>query len=163
MRVVLDTNILCSALISPGGLADRLYRAWRERRFDLVTSEEQLEEFRRVTRYQRVRQYIEPAAAGTMYNEVRRLAVLIDDPPQVERSRDPADDFLLAMAQAGRADFLVTGDKGDLLPIVRFGKTRIVTARQLLGYLRRKPKRRGRQRAKSPARRRHATVRRISR
>ncbi len=135
MRVILDTNILCSALITPGGLADRLYLAWRNRLFALVTSEEQLEEFRRVTRYPRVRQYIEPAAAGTLHNELRRLAVLLPELPVIEVCRDPWDDFLLAMAQAGKADFLVTGDKRDLLSMGVFGSTRIVTVRQMLGEL----------------------------
>jgi uncharacterized protein len=135
MRVVLDTNILCSALITPGGLADRLYLAWRGRLFTLVTSEEQLEEFRRVTRYPRVRKYIEPAAAGTLHNELRRLAVMLVELPVIEASRDPWDDFLLAMAQAGKADFLVTGDKRDLLSMGSFGKTRIVTTRQMLDEL----------------------------
>jgi uncharacterized protein len=135
MRVILDTNILCSALITPGGLADRLYLAWRNRLFALVTSEEQLEEFRRVTRYPRVRQYIEPAAAGTLHNELRRLAVLLAELPVIEACRDPWDDFLLAMAQAGKADFLVTGDKRDLLSMGVFGSTRIVTVRQMLGEL----------------------------
>ncbi len=135
MRVILDTNILCSALITPGGLADRLYLAWRNRLFALVTSEEQLEEFRRVTRYPRVRQYIEPAAAGTLHNELRRLAVLLPELPVIEACRDPWDDFLLAMAQAGKADFLVTGDKRDLLSMGVFGSTRIVTVRQMLGEL----------------------------
>ncbi len=104
MRAVLDTNILCSALLTPGGLTDRLYRAWREGRFQLLTSEEQLEEFRRVTRYPRLRPFIEPAAAGAMHNEPRRLAVLIAKLPVVDASRDPEDNFLLAMAQAGKAD-----------------------------------------------------------
>lgn len=141
MRIVLDTNLLCSALITPRGIADRVYLAWRDRCFALVTSEEQLEEFRRVTRYPRVRRYIEPAAAGTMYNELRRLAVLLTDLPLVEGSRDPADDFLLAMAKAGEADFLVTGDKHDLLSLGAFGHTTIITARQLLAKLGRRPAR----------------------
>ena len=38
MRVVLDTNILFSALISPHGPPDAIYRAWRSARFELVTS-----------------------------------------------------------------------------------------------------------------------------
>ena len=38
MRVVLDTNILFSALISPHGAPDRIYRAWRTARFEIVTS-----------------------------------------------------------------------------------------------------------------------------
>jgi len=67
MRAGLDTNILCSALLTLGGLTDRLYRAWRDGRFELLTSEEQLEEFRRVTRYPRLRPFIEAAAAGAMH------------------------------------------------------------------------------------------------
>jgi len=135
MRVVLDTNILCSALITPGGLPDRLYHAWREKRFVLITCEEQLEEFRRVTRYPRLKPFIEPAAAGAMLNELRRLAVTVPKLPSVDRSRDPADNFLLAMAQAGDADVLVTGDKHDLLSLGDFGKTRMLTTRQLLQQL----------------------------
>lgn len=135
MRAVLDTNILCSALLTPGGLTDRLYRTWREGRFQLLTSEEQLEEFRRVTRYPRLRPFIEPAAAGAMHNELRRLAVLITKLPLVDASPDPGDNFLLAMAQAGAADVLVTGDKHDLLSLKVFRRTRIITARQFLGQL----------------------------
>jgi uncharacterized protein len=41
MRVILDTNILCSALLTPGGPTDGFYRAWRDGRFVLLTSEEQ--------------------------------------------------------------------------------------------------------------------------
>lgn len=140
MRAVLDTNILCSALLTPGGPTDRLYRAWREGRFDLLTSEEQLEEFRRVTRYPRLRPFIEPAAAGSMHNELRRLAVLIEKLPVVDASRDPADNFLLAMAEVGEADVLVTGDKHDLLSLKVFQRTRIITARHFLMQLGEKTK-----------------------
>lgn len=135
MRAVLDTNILCSALLTPGGLTDRLYRAWREGRFQLLTSEEQLEEFRRVTRYPRLKPFIEPAAASAMHNEIRRLAVLVEKLPVVDASQDPGDNFLLAMAQAGEADVLVTGDKHDLLSLKVFQRTRIITARQFLTQL----------------------------
>jgi putative PIN family toxin of toxin-antitoxin system len=156
MRVVLDTNILCSALITPGGPADRLYLAWRDGTFTLVSSEEQLEEFRRVTRYPKVRRYIEPAAAGSMYNELRHLAVPLTNLPVVEASRDPTDNFLLAMAQLGEADFLVTGDKRDLLSLRAFRGTKIVTASRMLEYLggKRQPakraKGRGRPQPKQP-------------
>jgi predicted nucleic acid-binding protein len=42
MQVVLDTNVLLSALISPHGLSDTIYRAWQKNRFDLVTSTTQI-------------------------------------------------------------------------------------------------------------------------
>lgn len=141
MRTILDTNILCSALLTLGGPTDRLYRAWREGRFKLLTSEDQLEEFRRVTRYPRLKPLIEPAAAGAMHNELRRLAILLDTLPVVDASKDPGDNFLLAMAQAGEADVLVTGDKHDLLELGSFQRTRIITARQFLTQLGDKKKR----------------------
>jgi len=42
MRVVLDTGILIAALITKDTPPDRIYQAWRERHFELVTSEWQL-------------------------------------------------------------------------------------------------------------------------
>lgn len=65
-----------------------------------------------------------------MHNELRRLAMFIEKLPVVDASRDPADNFLLAMAQAGEADVLVTGDKHDLLSLGSFRRTRILTAWQ---------------------------------
>lgn len=71
MRVVLDTNILISALIRPKSVASRIYEGARSGRIALVTCAAQLEEFRRVTRYPKVQQYVRPAEAGTMLNELR--------------------------------------------------------------------------------------------
>src|SRR4051812_20711604 len=88
--VILDTNILVSALIVPGGPPDSLYQAWRTGRFSLVSSEEQLEEFRRVTRYPRLQKYIRSVVAGTMLNEIRRLAELTGPLPSVSICDDPA-------------------------------------------------------------------------
>jgi len=48
--------------------------------------------------------------------------------PPVERSPDPTDDSLLAMSEAGNADYLVTGDKGGLLGLDRQEATSILSA-----------------------------------
>ena len=135
MRVVLDTNILISALISPKSVARQIYEAARSGRIALVTCDAQLDEFRRVTRYPRVQQYIRPAEAGTMLNELRELAVYIEVNQTVDVSPDPADNFLFAMAQASQADYLVTGDKEGVLALGRHGKTQIVTVRKLIEVL----------------------------
>jgi putative PIN family toxin of toxin-antitoxin system len=135
MRVVLDTNILVSALISRSGPTDRLYLAWKEQRYELVTSIEQLEEFRRVTRYPRVKQLIEPSAAGTLHNQLRASNIVLHKLPVINRSRDPGDNFLLAMAEAGAAEYLVTGDKRDLLALKKHGNTCILNAADLLTIL----------------------------
>ena len=81
MRNILDANILVSALIVRGGAPDYLYQCWRTGRLTLISSEEQIEEFRRVTRYPRVQRYIRPAAAGTMLNEIRAPAELTGNLP----------------------------------------------------------------------------------
>ena len=137
MRIVLDTNSLVSALIVPGGAPDYLYQCWRMARFVLISSEPQLDEFRRVTRYPRLQKYIRPAAAGTMLNQIRALAELTGALPSVDICADPADNFLLAMAEISKAEYLVTGDGRHLLTLERHSSTRILTARQaaeLLGY-----------------------------
>ncbi len=135
MRVVLDTNVLLSALISPSGAAVRVYRAWRAGAFDLASCELQLAEMRRVTRRASVRDLIRPVEAGRLVNLLRHLAIIVDPLPKVTASPDPWDDFLLATACGAGADYLVTGDKGGLLALGRFGRTRIVTIRQFLNEI----------------------------
>jgi predicted nucleic acid-binding protein len=83
----------------------------------LISSEEQLDEFRRVTRCPRLEWFLSPAIAGSMVNEVRALAKLTGALPPVDVSPDPADNFLLAMAGVGKADYLVTGDGKHVLSI----------------------------------------------
>jgi predicted nucleic acid-binding protein len=50
MRVVLDSNILFSALISPHGPPHRIHLAWRKKRFEPITAPVQLDEPRRASR-----------------------------------------------------------------------------------------------------------------
>lgn len=126
MRVVLDSNILFSALISPHGLPDTIYRAWRAARFELVTSRHQLEEIRRASRYPRLQAVLQPAKVGAMLNNLQR-ALVLEKLTLTEECTDPDDAFLLAMAVQGQADYLVTGDKrAGLLQRGHIKRTRIV-------------------------------------
>jgi predicted nucleic acid-binding protein len=114
---------------------DRLYEYWKEGRFELISCELQLEELNRVTRRPFFRERLKPSEAGRMVNDLRRLAGMFDALPTVERSPDADDDYLLALSQAVCADYLVTGDKSDLLSLERHEVTRIVTARVLVEIL----------------------------
>lgn len=130
MRVILDTNVLLSALISPYGPPDAIYRAWRAARFDLVTSNAQLDELRRVSRYPKLKTVLPAHRIGTMVNSMRRAIVLDVLPPLPAgaEANDPNDTFLLAMALAGDADYLVTGDRrAGLLQRGSIGRAQIVT------------------------------------
>lgn len=131
MRVILDTNILLSGLISPSGVPAKLIEAWLDRRFILVSHSIQLDELRDVSRRNKIRALVKPVEVGRMVNQIGVLADMPERLPPVEKSRDPLDDFLLALCEAGQADLLVTGDKNDLLSLKRHGSTRIVTAAQI--------------------------------
>lgn len=135
MRVVLDTNVLVSALLSAGHPPALLFDAWRDNRFDLLISREQLGELTRVTRYARLRPRIRPSDAGRLVNLLVDLAVIIESPAAVEISADPFDNFLLGLAISGEADYLVTGDKADVLALKQVERTKIVTAREMCRLL----------------------------
>jgi uncharacterized protein len=129
MRVVLDTNILVSALLIQLGYPAAIYRAWHEGHFTLLTCSEQLDELRATLHKPALAARIKPYKAGRLVNELKELAETTGSLPRIERSSDPADDFLLALSEAGKADYLVTGDKSGLLALTRHRATRIVSAR----------------------------------
>lgn len=139
MRLVVDINILISALLAATSLPAELIVLWRADRFDLLTTAEQLDELMCVTRYPRIRERLAPAIAGRLVNDLRALATTVDKLPVIEISSDPDDNYLLALAAAGAADFLVTGDKRDLLGIAVYEGTKIVTVRDFLTLHGRQP------------------------
>lgn len=132
MQVVIDTNVFISALLSPTSLPARLLTLWQRGRFTLLSTTEQLDELNRVTRYQKLRHRLSPALVGRLINELRSLATLVAPLPEVSVSPDPYDNYLLAIASAGAADYLVTGDKRDLLSLKKYEGTKIITVAQFL-------------------------------
>ena len=138
MRVVLDTGILIAALITADTSPDRVYQAWRKKRFTLITSMWQIEEFRRASRYERVKKFLRPTEAGNLVNGLKQHAIVLTELPEVDLSRDPQDNPVIAMAIEGKADYLVTGDRRGLLSLKRVGSTRIVTAAEFLKILKRR-------------------------
>ena len=129
MRVVLDTNVLISALLVQLGNPAAIYRAWQEGRFTLLTCAEHLDELRATLRKPAIAERIRPYKAGGLVNEMKKLADIVEALPRVRGSPDPTDDFLLALSEAGWADYLVTGDKSGLLALKHHKGTQIVSAR----------------------------------
>lgn len=138
MRLVLDTNILVSALISKAGPPGQLLVAVRDRLITLVTSREQLAELRDVLGRERLRPYISVADARDLLATIEAIAVIAEDLPDVSDSPDPKDNPILATAIAGEADFLVSGDKGDLLALGSVQGIAIITAVEALARLQNK-------------------------
>ena len=132
MRVVVDTNVLLSAFIRVDSKPYQVVQAWLDGVFELVSSAAQIEEVSRASRYPRVRQLIGPAEVGWLVNRIRDRALMIGRLPRVDVSPDPADNFLLGMAQAADADFLVSGDKTGLLAIRQHRNTRIISVTEFV-------------------------------
>src|ERR1700681_1961222 len=102
MRVVLDTNILVSALLVQLGHPAAIYRAWLEGHFALLTCSEQLDELKATLHKPAIAARIKPYKAGRLVNALKELAETISHLPRVERSSDPTDDFLPALSEAGK-------------------------------------------------------------
>jgi putative PIN family toxin of toxin-antitoxin system len=132
MRVVLDANLLVSALLGESSPPGQLVARWRQGRFTLLTAAPQLDELARVTRYPKIRASLKPALAGRLVNDLREVAQVVETLPPVDASPDPYDNYLLSIAVGGGADYLVTGDKSHLLALGSHGRTRIVSVRDFV-------------------------------
>ena len=70
----------------------------------------------------KVADLIKPYKAGRLVNQIKKLDEDIAELPRVKRSPDPGDNFLLALAEAGNTDCLMTGDKSGLLLLASLEK-----------------------------------------
>jgi putative PIN family toxin of toxin-antitoxin system len=134
VRAVVDVNVLVSAVLSAKGPSAEILGASRDGQFELITSEMLLTELTRTLAYPWIRRRIAPEKAGAYINWIRDHGTLSDDPVDAPRvgSRDPSDDYLLALAIDQRA-YLVTGDQ-DLL--VLDAHLPILTPAQFVAQLR---------------------------
>lgn len=128
MRVVLDTNILVSALLFPGGRGEAALREIIEERDELVLSKLIVDELLGVLARKFSRDAEELAHVAVFLSELaqfvkprRRLRVVEDEP----------DNRILECALTGRADAIVTGDRA-LLALGKYRGVRIVSLRDYL-------------------------------
>ena len=132
MKLVLDTNVLVSALLTKGTPPDQLYRAWKARRFALAISTWQINELRRVLGYEKLRPYLNGFEASMLLENIDATAQIVEVAAPRTESPDPDDNWILASAVLSQADLLVTGDKNDLLQLKQVEGIKIVNARTAL-------------------------------
>ena len=116
LRVVLDVNVLVSGLLDRPGPPAQILRAWYAGAFELVASPLLLEELADVLERPHIERHASAPDAATVLARLRNTAVIVPDPPLAERlvPSDPDDDYVVALARAGRAHVIVSGDT-DLL------------------------------------------------
>ena len=128
MRVVLDSNIFISALMTRSGPAGLIYTEWRRGRFELITSEAQLAEIRRVSHYPKISGKIPPQVLGGVLNFLQK-SIYEGRVPKRNHCEDPDDAYLLDLAEASGADYLGDRESG-LLQRGRVGRAGIVGTRE---------------------------------
>lgn len=110
-RVVLDTNVVLSALVFPGGSAGRIRRAWQGGECVPLVSPVTAAELVRVLAYPKFR--LSEAERNELladYLPATEVVRVPDPPPEVSDCRDPHDLPFLQLCAAARADVLVSGD-----------------------------------------------------
>lgn len=113
MRVVLDTNVIVSAFLSPRGAPAQVLQYFQQGTFELLVSPAILREYAAALRYDRVRKVhkLSDAQIESALEDLQAIAILVV--PATTPSVVPADaddDKFFACAIAGRADFIVSGD-----------------------------------------------------
>ena len=128
----MDTSTTISSLI--GGWFRAIAVAVEERRLDLVCSPDLLTELDAVLRRPRMQTVMSARQAALALELYAQRAVFVEPGPAPRICRDPNDDYLLALAAAGAADYLVTRDE-DLLVLQSHEGTQIVYPARFLQLL----------------------------
>ena len=124
LKLIIDTNLWVSFIISNKlNLLDPLLFAGDAR---LLFSAELILEIQETIAKPRLKKYFRTNSLEEMLSVFEPFIDLVKVESIVTVCRDPNDNFLLALAKDGKADYLLTGDN-DLLVIKKFGKTKIIT------------------------------------
>ena len=128
-RIIIDTNLWISFLITKD--FTKLDEIIFSRHGILVFSQELLDEFLEVAKRPKFRRFFSAADIEEILETIDEYAEFVNVQTQIEVCRDPKDNFLLSLSVDGNAEFLLTGDK-DLLDLVKFGETSIITISDFL-------------------------------
>jgi len=134
MRIILDTNALLSALLSPTGVMTTLLDAWEREAFTLVTCGEIIAELRDVTSRPFFRARLRGSAVELLAAGLQDFSSYCGGLAAGPVTPNPKDSYLLALAEAGQAEFIVTGDK-QLLSLKEHKSTRLITPAAMIELL----------------------------
>ena len=127
-KVVIDTNVMVSALRKSTGAPGRILDSWVQGRFVLIVSQEILNEYFQVL----VRKAIEPDLVAVLSRRMSRYARLVRPKERLNVvEQDASDNKFLECALEENAEYSISGDR-HLLDLKRFGETEIVTPTRFL-------------------------------
>jgi putative PIN family toxin of toxin-antitoxin system len=130
VSIVLDTNVLISALLFTG-IASEIVPLWQKGAITVLLSRDILEEYLRVLSYPKFR-LSEAEIKALVEEELLPFVTVIKPKRRLNVvKRDPSDNKFLECALAGKAGVIISGDK-DLLSIRHYRRVRILTPAQFL-------------------------------
>lgn len=126
MRLVLDTNVVASALLRNGS-PRLLLRAGRERRIQLFTGTSLLAELTDILGRPKFEKKIAAStfSVDQLVDRYSELAAVVRPTPIPPTAPDPDDDIVIGTALAAKADAIVTGDR-PLLSVAFYQGVRII-------------------------------------
>jgi len=129
-RVVLDTNVVLSTLVFAQGRVAAVRRGWHDGRCRPIVSPATVGELMRALAYPKFK--LTTDEQGELLADYLPYCTTVRiprRPPRTPACRDPFDVAFMQLAIAGRADYLITGDR-DLLTLARSFSCPIITAEQ---------------------------------
>jgi putative PIN family toxin of toxin-antitoxin system len=140
-RILVDTNVWVSALISPVGAPAQILRAFREDQFILIVSVETIAELADVLARPRIQRRLHDRGdVSILLAQMRSHAAMVRPIGELRLCRDPDDDIVLETAVLGEAQFVVSRDDDikrdlDLIAHLRANGVEVVSVAQFLALL----------------------------
>lgn len=133
MRLVIDTNVLISAVLLPNSLPAKVLN-WGEENGAVLYSEATLAELLTVLRRPKFAKYIDTEDVEGLSVRVQRSWCCVPILKRVKLCRDAKDDKFLEVALNGQASHLITGDM-DLLVLDPFYNTSVINPRSFWEWI----------------------------
>ena len=127
-KIILDTNVWISFLI--GKELQVLKDLIVSEKVKVIITDQIINEIKLVTTRDKLKKYFNQEKVSDLISLLEIVADKVKIKKIEKICRDPKDDFLLALSKQSKANYLITGDK-DLLDIKVYGRTRIMTVRQI--------------------------------
>lgn len=130
MKIVLDSNIILSALIFPKSKPAHVLELAKTGKFELYLSRFIIKEIKKNLS---VKFDYSESISNKVINELLKFGKIVVIKKQISRIKEKADDNrILETAVTAKADYLISGDKKHILPLKNIGKTKIISASDFL-------------------------------
>jgi len=131
MRIVIDTNVIVSAMLQPMGPPSAIFLMALAGKVQLCLTEPLLAEYKDVLHRPRLKQNSDVVRQAL--SAIRKAGDVVKPIHGIRACSDPDDNMFLECAEAAEADYLITGNKRHFPDFWK--KTKILTAREFVTVL----------------------------